>query len=134
MAFTYLRTEFASVPGQGGIPAGEVHEVPSFATVTKRSVRASLRAFLVSFVKALTLIRGRSIDFVLAVGCSHAVPMLLAGRLCKRPTIFIESITRVDQLSNTGKLVYRLRLASSFVVQWPGLQARYPGTQLGTLL
>jgi beta-1,4-N-acetylglucosaminyltransferase len=76
----------------------------------------------------------RPIDLVLVLGTPHAVPMLLAARILGRPTVFVESITRVDQLSLTGRLVRRLRLASRLLVQWPGLRVREPGVALGSIL
>lgn len=132
--FIYLKTQFGGMPGEGVIPDGAIHPVPSFATITQRSARRSVDAFLKTFMKTLALLRRRRIDLVIAVGCSHAVPMLLAGRLFRRRTVYIESITRVDRLSNTGKLVYRLRLATIFLIQWPGLQKCYPASRLGTVL
>ena len=132
--FVYLKTAHGGVPGEDGIPYGEAYAALSFASKTKPSVTASLRAFLMTFAMTLRVIRRTKIDLVLAAACSHAVPMLLAGRLLGRRTICIESITRVDRLSNTGKLVYYLRLATTFLVQWPNLRNDYPLSRLGTIL
>ena len=71
---------------------------------------------------------------MIGVGCSHAVPMFLAGMVLQRKNVFIESITRVNDLSNTGKLVYRMQLSQLFFVQWPGLNTLYPRSTLGTVL
>jgi UDP-N-acetylglucosamine:LPS N-acetylglucosamine transferase len=132
--FIYLKTAHGGVPGEDGIPYGKAYAALSFASKTKPSVAASLRAFFKTFAMTLRVIRRTDIDLVLAAACSHAVPMLLAGRLLGRRTICIESITRVDRLSNTGKLVYHLRLASTFLVQWPNLRNDYPLSRLGTIL
>ncbi len=132
--FIYLRTQFGGTPGEGDIPDGESHPVPSFSTMTQRSFRRSADAFVRTFTRTLELLSRKQIDLVVAVGCSHAVPMLLAGRLLRRRTVYIESITRVDRLSKTGKLVYRLRLATIYLIQWPGLQKCYPASRLGTVL
>jgi UDP-N-acetylglucosamine:LPS N-acetylglucosamine transferase len=132
--FVYLKTEFGGEPGEDGIPPGKAHRALSFASKTRPSVLTSLCAFLGTFAMTLRLIRRAKVDIVLASACSHAVPMLLAGRLLRRRTICIESITRVDRLSNTGKLVYHLRLATTFLVQWPTLRIAYPLSRLGTIL
>ncbi len=132
--FVYLTTRAGGAPGEDGIPGGETYSARSFASKTKPSVMASLRAFLATFAMTLLVIRRAKVDLVLAAACSHAVPMLLAGRLLGRRTICIESITRVDRLSNTGKLVYHLRLATTFLVQWPGLRSAYPLSRVGTIL
>jgi UDP-N-acetylglucosamine:LPS N-acetylglucosamine transferase len=132
--FTYIRTGYGGIPGQDGIPPGEARDVPSFATVTRKSLRISLYAFAKTFLVALSIILSRRIDAILGLGCSHAIPMLLAGRLTGCRNIFIETITRTDQLSNTGKIVYHLRLSDQFFVQWPDLQAKYPRSSGGTIL
>lgn len=132
--YIYLTTQFGAAPGEAGIPEGESHFVPTFATITQRSVRSSVNASFKTFVQTFNLLRCKKIDLVIAVGCSHAIPMLLAGRLARRKTVFIESITRVDRLSNTGKLVYHLRLATIYLIQWPNLQKRYQSSRLGTVL
>ncbi|KAF8652924.1 hypothetical protein HU200_062353 [Digitaria exilis] len=39
---------------------------------------------------------------------------------------YIESIARVKKLSLSGLLLYKLRIANQFFVQWPQLQQKYP--------
>ncbi len=132
--FVYLKTEFGGTLGAGGIPDAESHAVPAFAPLRRNSVRQNVIAFVGTFARVAKLLRRNRIDLVVCVGCSHAVPMLLAGRLFRRKTTFVESITRVDKLSNTGRLVYHLRLADIFIVQWPALREAYPLSRLGTIL
>ena len=132
--FLYVRTEFGGIPGEAGLPGGECRPVLSFSTKTRGSVGRDLRAFLSTLATSLVLARRRRIDLIVAVGCSHAVPMLLAGRMLRVRTVFVESITRVGRLSNTGRLIYHCRLATMFIVQWPDLRAAYPSSRLGTIL
>ncbi|HVJ52733.1 MAG TPA: hypothetical protein VM689_09740 [Aliidongia sp.] len=132
--FIYVSTRFGGLPGEGGLPAGERHEVPMFQTVSQRSVRQSLYAFLATFFVTARLLWRRKVDLVVGVGCSHTVPLFLAGCLFWKRRVFIESITRVNDLSDTGKLVYFCRLASVFLVQWPTLSAKYPHSRVGTVL
>ena len=132
--FIYIKTEFGGVPGEGNIPFGQSYIVPSFSTKTQKSLRRSIRAFIGTFATTLHLVRNHSIDLLITVGCSHAVPMFLVGQLLGRKTVYIESITRVNQLSTTGKIVYYFRLATAFIVQWADLQKSYPSSQLGSIL
>ena len=134
MDFIYLKTEFGGTPGEANIPFGEAYLVPSFSSITRRSRRQGIRAFLRTFLTTSQLLRQKRIDLIVAIGCSHAIPMLLAARIFRTRTVFIESITRVENLSNTGKLVYKLRLATTYLVQWPSLVKRYPASRLGTIL
>lgn len=134
VCFTYLRTHFGGAPGEDGIPPGPDRVVPMFATVTERSVWQSVRAFVATFQATRAVLRDRRVGAIMGVGCSHLVPMFLAGRIAGRQNIYIETITRSTQLSMTGKLVYHLRLADVFFVQWPELKAQYPRCREGTIL
>lgn len=40
--------------------------------------------------------------------------------------IYVESIARVRKLSLSGTILYHTRMADTFFVQWPELQARFP--------
>ena len=49
--------------------------------------------------------------------------------------VYAESICRVQKLSLTGLLLYRLRLTDALYVQWAGLARRYPRTRfLGRIM
>lgn len=133
-AFHYLQAPWSGDPGEDGVPIGPCHAVPAFDSYTRPSVRKSAQAFAVTFFTACLVLLRTHVDVVVGVGSRHAPPMLLAGTLFGKKTVFIESLTRVDRLSRVGALVYRLRLARTFIVQWPALQRLYPKSRLGTLL
>jgi UDP-N-acetylglucosamine:LPS N-acetylglucosamine transferase len=65
---------------------------------------------------------------ILAVATPVALPLFVVGRLLGVRCLFVESLTRVRDLSLTGRLIYRLRLAHRLYVQWPGLRERYART------
>lgn len=130
----YLATVHGGRPGEPGIPPGPVYEVPSFASISRPSLRQSVVAFVSTFLTTLRVIRRERIPLVIGIGCSHSVAMIVAGRLSGCRTVFIESIARTDRLSRTGALIYYLRLAQITLVQWPNLKALYPRAVLGTVL
>ena len=132
--FAFLATEFGGIAGEDGIPDGAMLPIPSFSTMTDASLLKSAKAFAAAFAITMGVLRQRSITSVVVVGASYALPMLMAARLKRRRAIYIETITRVDQLSTTGRAVYFFRLATTYIVQWPYLQQRYPRTTLGTVL
>jgi Oligosaccharide biosynthesis protein Alg14 like len=132
--FTYLSTEFGGQPGFEGVPDGSNTRIPTSATVTNPSIWKIIKSFTVTLGTTMSVLRQRSIKSVIVVGASYTVPMLLAGRISGLKTVYIESITRADRLSNTGRIVYHLRLASLFVVQWPALQKTHKRSTLGTIL
>ena len=90
-----------------------------------RLVTNTLRG-LWSMVEAMRLVRRLRPDVILTLGTAASVPLLLAGRAVGARSVFVESLTRVERLSLTGWLLYRLRLPQRFYVQWASLAQRYP--------
>ncbi|NWF96297.1 MAG: hypothetical protein HXY34_09150 [Candidatus Thorarchaeota archaeon] len=66
---------------------------------------------------------------VVSCGTGLTVPVFYAARLLGTKTVFIESMSRVESLSITGRLL--LNKVSLFVVQWPELAKRTPGAVYG---
>jgi UDP-N-acetylglucosamine:LPS N-acetylglucosamine transferase len=67
-------------------------------------------------------------DLVLSTGAGVAVPFLIIGKLLGSKTAFVESITRVNQLSLSARLT--LPFIDALYVHWPQLQIRYPKAEL----
>jgi UDP-N-acetylglucosamine:LPS N-acetylglucosamine transferase len=61
-------------------------------------------------------------DVVISTGAGLALPFFVLGKLQRRRLVYVESITRVEKLALTGRLVYPL--ADAFFVQWDGLATR----------
>jgi beta-1,4-N-acetylglucosaminyltransferase len=87
---------------------------------------------LPNFLKNLTLawkiLRRDRPDVVISTGAGVAVPFLAIARLLGIQTVFVESITRVTDLSLSAKLV--LPFTSVLYVHWSQLQLRYPQAEL----
>jgi beta-1,4-N-acetylglucosaminyltransferase len=93
---------------------------------TNRSVRSLLR----NLPLAWRTIRQRDPDAIVSTGAALAVPFFLVGKLLHRRLIYVESLTRTEGLSLSGRLVYPL--ADAFFVQWPAVarsgRRRYEGS------
>jgi beta-1,4-N-acetylglucosaminyltransferase len=88
---------------------------------TNRNLVNLVRNF---FLALYVLIREKP-DLVVTTGAGVAVPFLFLAHVLGAQTVFVESITRVQSLSLSARLV------SSFAeiyVQWPELQRNYPKT------
>lgn len=92
---------------------------------------------IVNFVRNLRVawkvVRHVEPTVILSTGAALAVPFFLVGRLCGCRLVYVESLTRTEDLSLSGRLVYPL--ADDFFVQWPGAvrahsHARYVGRLL----
>jgi len=96
---------------------------------TNRSLKNMLR----NAGLAWRLLHHHRPDAILSTGAGLAVPFFLVGRLLGITCVYVESVTRTESLSLTGRMVYPL--ANRFFVQWPALAARYDrATYAGAVL
>lgn len=86
---------------------------------TNRNIKNFIRNLFLAF-RILTKNRP---EVVISIGAGVGVPFLYAAKLLKIRTIFIETLSRINDLSLSGKLVYPV--ADHFIVQWPELAGRY---------
>jgi UDP-N-acetylglucosamine:LPS N-acetylglucosamine transferase len=83
----------------------------------------SLRMLARNLPLAWRVIRRRDPDAILSTGAGVSVPFFWVGRLLGRRCIYVESLTRTDAVSLSGRLVSPM--ASTFFVQWPGARRRH---------
>lgn len=80
--------------------------------------------------EAIRILARERPQVILSTGAGPAVPFALIGRLFFRThVVFVETITRVDRPSLTGRLMYRL--AHDFFYQWEGLSRWFPKGRYG---
>jgi UDP-N-acetylglucosamine:LPS N-acetylglucosamine transferase len=90
--------------------------------------------FLLNLWEAWRILRQERPGVILSTGAGPAVPFALIGRLFFRArVIFVETITRIETPSVTGRIMYFL--AHHLFYQWPALSKAYPrGIYGGPLL
>ncbi|CAI0541297.1 unnamed protein product [Linum tenue] len=97
-----------------------------------QSYITSIGTTLIAIVHALWLMIRTRPEVVLCNGPGTCVPLCVIAFLFKVVGIrwscifYVESIARVKKLSLSGLLLYKLRIADQFFVQWPQLQRKYP--------
>ncbi len=95
------------------------------------NIGTRLHRFAWVAVWSLVVLLREKPQVIVSTGSEIALPFLFWGRLMGIKSVFIESWSRVQSLSRTGKLVYPL--VDEFWVQWPqllrvcGPKARYYG-------
>lgn len=62
-------------------------------------------------------------DLVISTGSGVAVPLIYLAKILGIKTIHIDSMTRIKNISLTGRLVYFF--VDEFLVQWPELALKY---------
>lgn len=81
---------------------------------------------------AWTVLRRERPAAVLSTGAGLAVPFLILGRLLGSRTIYVESLTRTESLSLSGRMVYPF--VAEFYVQWPGTTRLGRARHVGSIL
>ena len=82
----------------------------------------SLKNLIRNTALAWRLLRRRRPDVILSTGAGIAVPFFLIGKLLGIRLIYVESVTRTETISLSGRLIYPL--TNRFFVQWPGAEKR----------
>ncbi|MGK7906400.1 MAG: UDP-N-acetylglucosamine--LPS N-acetylglucosamine transferase [Synechococcus sp.] len=77
---------------------------------------------------ALTVLLAERPDLVLTTGAGVAVPFLALGKVLGAKAVFVESITRVQTLSLSAKLLRPC--LDAIYVHWPQLLQNHPKAQL----
>jgi UDP-N-acetylglucosamine:LPS N-acetylglucosamine transferase len=87
----------------------------------------NLPNLLRNLVLAHKLLRKHKPDMILTTGSGVAAPFIWLARLRGIPTVFVESITRITEISLTGRI--SRPFATKLLVQWPELLHKYPGAE-----
>ncbi|MCC0179224.1 UDP-N-acetylglucosamine--LPS N-acetylglucosamine transferase [Waterburya agarophytonicola K14] len=77
---------------------------------------------------AYQVIKKEKPQLVLSTGAGIAVPFIIMAKFCGVKTAFIESFTRVQELSLSARLV--LPFLDKLYVQWEELEAKYSKAEL----
>ena len=77
---------------------------------------------------AYKVIQEEKPQLVMSTGAGVAVPFIILAKFCGIKTVFIESFTRVQELSLSARLV--LPFLDTLYVQWEELAAKYSKAQL----
>lgn len=109
--------------------------LPEFSSRSANKFHLITKNFFNSILLLINEFKTNRPDAAICVGSSMAIPIAVVCFLKNVRMIFIESITRTNSLSSTGKLLLALRLVDNFYVQWPEQEhlhpeIRYKGTVL----
>ncbi|RID78083.1 hypothetical protein BRARA_A00937 [Brassica rapa] len=98
-----------------------------------QSYVTSVWTTILATVHALWLMIRIRPQVILCNGPGTCIPLCVIAFLFKvypllkwSSIFYVESVARVQKLSLSGLLLYKLRIADQFFVQWPQLQKNYP--------
>lgn len=82
-----------------------------------------LLALMLNIPKTLRIILLEKPDLIVSTGASIAISFAFVAKLLGVKFLYVESISRAEELSVTGRIVYLL--SHEFYVQWPQLSKKY---------
>lgn len=109
----------------------EFDAVYTLPQVNRKNLRYIFR-FLKSFSTIRKILAKEKPTHIISFGAMCTVPVCIIGKLMKIKVIYVESYTRLKDLSMTGKIIYPF--ADLFVVQWKQLVYKYPKAVYGGAL
>jgi beta-1,4-N-acetylglucosaminyltransferase len=121
---------FEAAHGRGG--GYEVHVIRRSREVGQSFV-SSVWTTTLALLDAAALVHASRPQLLLCNGPGTCLPLVAAAvalravgpsRACG--CVYVESVARVQHLSLTGRLLYSLRLADAFFVQWEALVRAHP--------
>lgn len=87
--------------------------------------------FIGLILKAFKILLKEKPTVLISTGALATVPFCIVGKLLGKRIVYIESFARVDAPSLTGKIIYKLKLANLFVVQWEDMLKYFPEAIVG---
>jgi hypothetical protein len=118
-AWRDLEAKWVTLPGADVDFLLDGHEVVLGHGPTNRSLKNLVRNFRLAW----RTVRDYRPNVILSTGAALAVPFFIVGRLHRTRCVYVESFTRVNNLSWSGRIVYPF--AHAFFVQWPSLTKRF---------
>lgn len=83
----------------------------------------SLKNLIKNTFFALRVLAKEKPHFIISTGAGIAIPFIYVAKLYGIKTIYIESLSRVNDLSLSGKIIYPV--VDHFLVKWENLVKRY---------
>lgn len=101
---------------------GPVHRLYRAREKNTKLIDAVIKTLIDGLKSFLIIIRVKP-EAILSCGPAIAVPVSIAGKILGKRVIFIETGSRVNYLSLTGRIMYYY--ADLFFVQWPQLKKKH---------
>jgi len=86
------------------------------------------RNLILNTIQAVKVLWTERPDVILSSGAGVAIPYFYIGKALRKRTVYIESFTRVESKSLTGRVVYPV--TDLFCVQWESMLKYYPKAKM----
>ena len=82
-----------------------------------------------NFFTALRILLREKPKAMFSTGGPICLPFALIAKLSGTRFVFLDTMSRVTELSNSGKLIQRFGLSDEFLCQWPEVASQYDGAE-----
>jgi len=111
---------------------GKLQKYGKAYTVGECNRQSTIRVFKV-LVRCICVILRERPDVVISTGAAAGCIMCFLGKLLGAKVIWIDSITNVERISLSGRMIRHI--ADLFLVQWPELAEQYSNVEyVGTVI
>ncbi|MGD7043168.1 PssD/Cps14F family polysaccharide biosynthesis glycosyltransferase [Jeotgalibacillus proteolyticus] len=100
-----------------------------YVTQINRKEILLLPKIFINFIKVFYIFVKEKPEVFISTGALSVIPLMLIMKLFKRKVIFIESFSKIETPTLTGKLAYKI--SDIFVVQWEEMLKVYPKAVYG---
>ena len=91
--------------------------------VNRKEIR-SYFYFLLNCLISIKIYFKEKPDIIISTGALAVIPMFIIGKIARKKLVFIESFSKSNSPTLTGKLIYKF--ADLFIVQWESMKEIYP--------
>lgn len=118
--------------------------IDKFHLVTSKAVEMDVGAESVTIIKgtqfnplihlkniwvAFTIVRRIKPQAVFSTGGPICIPFAIVARLLGIRFIYLDTLSRVQELSNTAKFLHKYKLATELYCQWASVAEQYQGVK-----
>jgi beta-1,4-N-acetylglucosaminyltransferase len=66
---------------------------------------------------------------IFSTGGPICLPYALVAKVLNKKFVYLDTLSRVEDLSNTARLLYKYKLADEIYCQWQNVADKYPGIE-----
>jgi beta-1,4-N-acetylglucosaminyltransferase len=93
--------------------------------INRREIFFFIKFIWLIVISIIIFLRERP-DVIISTGALFTIPMCVISKLFRRKLIYIESFSKINTPTITGKIIYKLNIADLFLVQWEEMKKIYP--------
>lgn len=91
------------------------------------STQFNILVHIKNIFKAYQIVKKINPAAIFSTGGPICIPFAIVAKLLKIKFVYLDTLSRVEDLSNTAKFLYKFKLASKIMCQWQNVANKYDG-------